>query len=220
MIMKHSSRLCACLAATLLAVTPLAAVAKQSAKNDQILKATDPFEGLAEAGIAGTAGPIAKSFKAAQKGREAARALLSAEAAQRFDEVFKQMMAAESGHDNVALSLAAAEGYKVLVSSLDPATLTIPMEVSLLDYCGFRTHALLKAKAPDWKAIAATAQEANADWAKIRDRVDNAKLRDGMDQAQRGMATAGEKQDAALSHSAAKANLDLVDELESYFDKK
>lgn len=206
--------------AAFIACAPLPATAKQSEKNDQILKATDPYEGLAEAGIDGDAGKIKKGLKAAGQERIATRGLLSPDAANRFDALFALLTAAQAKHNNIAVSLAAAELYKVLVSSLDPTALTVPMEVSLLDYCGFRTHALLKETTPDWKAIAATAHEANGFWAKVRDRVTDTKIHNRMDVAQQGMTAAAEKHDAALSHLSAKDNLDLVDELEGHFEKK
>lgn len=42
---------------------------------------------------------------------------------------------------------------------------------------------------------------------------------DGMDKAQQGLAAAAKGHDVALSRSFAKADLDLVDELEAYFAK-
>jgi hypothetical protein len=49
-------------ASALFAFAPLAAnAAPQSEKNDKLLKATDPFEGLTESALSGDSGKIAKA---------------------------------------------------------------------------------------------------------------------------------------------------------------
>ena len=205
----------------LLAIAPLGAgAATPSIQNDRLLKATDPFEGLAETALGSNAAKIARAFKAAKAGRIATRALLAPETATRFDQLFDGLTAAQGKKDGVAVALQAAELYKLLVSSCDASALAMPMEVNLLDYAGFRTNALLKAGPPDWQALADTAREANGYWAKIRDRVTDKKLQAGMDEAQQGLTTGALKRDVALSTASARRNLDLVDELEGHFAKK
>ncbi len=203
-----------------LAAFTLGASAATSPQNEKILEATDPFEGLTETALTGNAGKIASAFKAAKKEQAATRALLPAGSTARYDEVFAALEAAQAKKDNIAVSLAAAELYKVLVSSLDTAALDVPKEVSLLDYVGFRISALLKAPAIDWSAIDATTKEANAYWATVRDRVSDTKLRAQMDAAQKGLTTAAQSRDAALAQTAVKSDLDLVDDLEKHFAKK
>lgn len=197
-----------------------AAAATPAEQNEKLLKATDPFEGLTETAIDGNSAKIAKAVKTAEEARPATRALLTAGAATRFDQLFDELTAAHAKRDFVTVALQSAELYKVLVTACDASALVVPMEVSLLDYAGFRIHALLKASAPDWSAIAAVTVEANGYWAKIRSRVANKKLQSGMDKAQAAMAASAAKHDAALSHSSAKANLDLVDDLEKFFAKE
>lgn len=197
-----------------------ALAAKETAKNEQIMKATDAFNELAETGIGTDAAKVEQGMKTAQSQRAATRALIAAKSAKNFDQLFAQMMAAHAKHDGVGQSLAATELYKLLVEALDGPALTVPAEVGLLDCCGLRIHALLKAPSVDWKAIAETATEANTCWARLRERVSNATLREGMDQAQQGLAVAAAKHDAALSKSSAKDNLDIVDDLESYFEHR
>lgn len=207
------------LALAMFALAPLGAMAFQSSTNAKLLAAVEPFEGLTETAIAGDAKKIDRAIQEADKIRTATRALLPADAASRYDALFTALHVAQTKHDNLAVALQAAEIYKLLVSWLDASAMTVPKEVSLLDYSGFRTNALLKATPPDWTAIAATAQEANGYWAKVRDRVSDKKLQAGMDKAQQGLAAAAKGHDAALSRSSTKADLDLVDELEAYFAK-
>ena len=203
-----------------LAVSPLAVTAANSPQNEKILEATDPFEGLTETALTGNAGKIATAFKATQQARTATRALLPAASTARYDEQFAALDTAQAKHDNLAVSLAAAELYKVLVSSLDSAALEVPKEVGLLDYVGFRISALLKAPSIDWPAIAATTKEANAYWATVRDRVSDTKLRTQMDAAQKGLTTAAQSRNTALAQTSVKSDLDLVDDLEKHFAKK
>ena len=217
---RRIARFTSCLAFALLALAPFTASAKDSPQNEKILKATDPFEGLAEAGLGGSDSKVAKAVKAAQDGRAEARALLSSENAKRLDQLFSQVEAALAKHDNLGVSLQGAELYKLLVSSLDSSALTIPKEVGLLDYCGFRINLLLAGASPDWAAIGATVKEANANWAKIKDRVGDAKLQKKMEEAQLGLAKSAQSHDVKLAKASTKENLDLVDDLEKYFSSK
>jgi len=209
----------ALLALAFVTFAPRVAEGRGSTNNDQILAGVEPFEELAETALSGDARKIEVAFKEADKRRAATRALLPAANAARYDTLFTALQAAQTIHDNLGVALLAAELYKVGVSSLDAPKLTVPMEVSLLDYSGFRTNVLLKVPAQDWAAIAATAQEANGYWAKVRDRVADKRLQSRMSKAQQDLAEAARTHNAALSKSAAKINLDLVDELESYFSK-
>lgn len=188
-------------------------------RNEKLLAALEPMESLSEVALDGTASKIAKSLNTAEGERRKIRPLLSAEAAARLDALFADIHAAQKKQDSVATAIAAAEIYKVVAAALDPAALAVPQEVSLLDYVGFRTKALLKAPSPDWTALAKTAQESNDYWAKIRARVTNKKLQSAMDKAQHDLASAAETKSASLCTAATRANLDLVDDLESFFSK-
>lgn len=205
---------------SLLVVASLNAATAVAMRNETLLAALEPLESLTEAAIGGSAARIEKNLTAAVADRAAVRALLGADAARRYDTLFTDVTAAQSKHDPVAGALAAAELYKVVALALDPGAMTIPREVSLLDYVGFRTKALLaRHLGVDWSAVASTAREANGYWAAIRTRVTDLKLQGAMDQAQRDLLHAAEKQDAKASASATRADLDLVDELEKHFSK-
>lgn len=116
------------LALVLLVLSSLTAPAKDSPQNEKILKATDPFETLAEAALGG-GGKVDQAVRAAQASRADAHALIVGESASRFDELFGKLEIAQSKHDNIGVSLQGAELYKLLVSSLDASALTIPKEV-------------------------------------------------------------------------------------------
>ena len=210
---------CSVLAMAILALTPFRVAAKDSPKNERLSAAVEPFEGLTETALTGDTNKIDGAFKTAQRERAATRALLPVARIATYDKLFATLEAAQAQHDSIAVSLHAAELYKLIVSTLDASTLTVPMEVNLLDYSGFRINALLKATPPDWTAIAGTVQDANAWWAKISSRVTDKKLQARMAKSQTDLAAAAKTRDAGLSRSSAKSDLDLVDELESYFTK-
>jgi hypothetical protein len=206
------------LTSALLAFAPVGtSAATLSAKNDALYAAAEPFEAVTEAGLDGAGAKTAAAVKTAEAGRSATRALLTPTAAARFDRLFDELTGAQAKKEGVAVAVQAAEIYKLLVSSVDASILTVPMEVSLLDYAGFRTNALLKAAGPDWQALAATAHEANSNWAKIRGGVTDQKLQAAMDRAQAGLASAAQKHNAGLGQSSAADDLNLVDALEAYF---
>ena len=201
------------------AFSPVHGATSNSPQNTKLLAALEPLEGLTEQALENSDAKVLKNLKAAEAARITTLGLLAPDAAARFDALFGEARAAQKKKDHVALALAAAELYKVIASALDPAALAIPQEVSLLDYVGFRTKALLKVTPPDWNLLAATAREANGYWAKIRAQVSNKKLQAAMDKAQAGLARAAETKDARLSASATREDLDLVDDLEKFFAK-
>ena len=160
--LSHSVKsLLTSLAVALIASAPVGAATKQSEPNNKLLAATGPYEALTEAALGGNAGVINKALKAAEAERAATRGLLAPEAAGSFDKLFAELNTAQAKHDTVAVALQSAELYKLLVSSTYSAALTVPKEVNLLDYSGFRTNGLLKAVNTDWTAVADTAREAN-----------------------------------------------------------
>jgi len=202
-----------------LSLQPPSVEAKDSPKNQRLLAAFEPFEELTEIALSGDAKKIDAALKSAQKDRKATRALLSDSSAVTYDKAFSALEAAQMKHDNIGVSLQSVELYKLLVSSLDPSALAVPIEVGLLDYSGMRTNALLKATPPDWTALAATAREADSWWANVSARVTNRKLNGEMSGALKGLADAAKARDSNLSRSSSKRVLDLVDELESFFSR-
>ena len=207
------------LAVALLALVPLAAPAKDSPQNEKLIKATDPFETLAETALTGDAVKINDAYKAVQAGRASTRALLPAGSIARYDALFTALEAAQTKHDNLAVSLQGSELYKAVVSALDAKALTIPKEIHLLDYVGFRISALVQPSAPDWSAIAATTTEGSGYWAAVREKVGDTKLRGKMDKALADLTKGAMKHDVSLTKKSVKADLDLVDDIEKYFSK-
>jgi len=221
----HLRSLAASLAMALaaFALNPTVVCAKETPENMKLIKATDPYEVLSETISSGDikeALKVEKALARAEAEKAATKALLAPDVGAQFDFAFAAMQDAHAKKDTVNVALCAAEVYKLIVSSLNSDTLVIPMPVDLLDYCGFRGLALLKAPSIDWKALGQNAHEAARDWKKMAPKVTNEKLHAAVDKAIKGMADAATAKDAALGESSAQAVLDLVDELEYFFEGK
>lgn len=118
-------------------------------------------------------------------------------------------------HADIALS--SVEGYRLIVSEF-PANNKIPPAVSLLDYAGFRVQADLKAQPVRWDDTINALEFANSQWSDVKGRIKDDALRTKFDAALQMVATQIAAKDRAGSAKAAIAELDLVDELENYFE--
>lgn len=119
-----------------------------------------------------------------------------------------------------AVALDAVEAYRTLVSAVDRSALPVPIQVSLLDYSGFRLNALLTAKPPNWSAIGKTVAEAKGFWTTIKPQVKDDTLADAMDRSFAALATAIEDRNPRMLTYAADMDLILVDGLEAYYMRK
>jgi hypothetical protein len=126
---------------------------------------------------------------------------------------------AESKGDNQEVALNSVEAYRVLVESLDPNGLVVPIQVSKLDYAGFRLKVLLAASPPDWPAIQTAIEVAGRQWHKLEPRVGDKGLRDGVKAVLAGLHQATSAQNAEMAVFAAQMDLALVDLLEGYFER-
>ncbi len=206
-----------------LCLAPLSILAKETPPNAKLLKMTGPYEALAETIPAGDIKDtlkIEKAYVKVDRLKGETKALLSPEISAQFDIAYSALQDARTKKDSIGSALAAAEIYKLIVSSLDGPTLVVPKEVDLLDYSGFRGTALLKAAKPNWSAVAQNAEEAGHYWKRVRARVTNAALQGAMDNALKNMGDSAKGQDVAIGLSSAQADLDLVDELENFFEGK
>ncbi len=121
--------------------------------------------------------------------------------------------------DNETLALKSVEAYRILIESLDVNSLVVPIQVSLLDYAGFKFEALLHAKATDWLALEKVAEETQQQWAATHPRVTDKGLSDAVDTAIAGMYKASIEKNAGMAVFAAQIDLALVDLLEGYFER-
>lgn len=101
--------------------------------------------------------------------------------------------------------------YLVLIESLDRISLQVPVQVSFLDYAGFKTRALLHKSEVDWSSIQSTVNEAQQHWNAIEPRVMDKGLRDAVNTAMEGMKKASAGRNTDMADFAAQVDLALVD---------
>lgn len=114
----------------------------------------------------------------------------------------------------------AVDSYKAISEELDTSTLKIPKEVVILDYIGFKLLALLKQQNVDWNLIKITSNEGVSQWENIKIQTSDKPLRNVMDTAIQGIQVAVNSKNMDMLRFAAQVDLDLVDLLEGYFEKK
>jgi len=108
----------------------------------------------------------------------------------------------------------------VLIDNLEAGSLTIPKEVSLLDYAGFKLHVLAAAPQPDWGAMRRMVDDVVGWWAAIKSKVSDKGLRDAFNSTVIGLQEAGKTEHLPMINFAAQIDLDLVDLVEGYFERK
>ncbi len=114
------------------------------------------------------------------------------------------------------MALSSIEVYRIFVSAVTSAS-TVPTEVSLLDYAGFRYRADLKANPIRWGDMANAVSFANEKWTELLPKVNSIHLAKAVGAALSNMAAAVAQRSEPLASSSARAELELVDQLEQFF---
>ena len=142
--------------------------------------------------------------------------MLAPDQAARLDTLGAGIDTAMRDQNRSALAIAAVETYRVLVSAQD-ASAQVPVEVSLLDYAGFRYDANAKSKPINWGRMTADVVFARETWTRISPRVTAKGLSGAFDSALSGMETAVAQKNAVAAGIAVSNELALVDALEEHF---
>jgi hypothetical protein len=159
------------------------------------------------------AGDMRKAFAAISKRLpEAGRADLAARLA--------AIEAANGRGDGEAASLEAVEAFRTIIVAANDKKPPVPLDVSLLDYSGFKLSILASAKATNWPAVEASAQEAHGFWQRLSSRIKNKGTADLMATIDKGLQRAVADHDGPGLAFAAKLTLDAVDVLEQQFAAK
>jgi hypothetical protein len=146
--------------------------------------------------------------------------VLSKKAIQNLSENIEKMKIAKDNADFPKIALYAVDSYKAISEELDTSTLKIPKEVVILDYVGFKLLALLKQQNVDWSLAKITSNEGVSQWENIKAQISDKPLRDVVNTAIQGMQVAVNSKNMDMLRFAAQVDLDLVDLLEGYFEKK
>ena len=227
-ILASSVAACLCfgLSAPLLAAEPPASAraappstgpAPANANNDKKLRAAaEPFEKLAETSFEATLPAIDQTIGEAETAAQEVRALLPTDAASHLDAQIAAVKSARQKQDRAGLALSSIEVYRILVSAVADGA-KVPTEVSLLDYAGFRYDADLKASPARWGDMTEAVSFAGENWAKLSPRAKSFQGASAVEKAIADMGKAVAQRDVALATLSAKTELDLVDQLETFF---
>jgi len=191
-----------------------------SKSNETLLDASSPFEDMVEFALAKNDEGIKHSLAEADRTTAAIHGALPKEATEQFDTLLRLIHTAAAAKQHSAVATHCVETFHLFIENLDPESLSVPREISLLDYAGFRLHTVTAAPEPDWNAVRTTVHDAETWWTAIKSKVSNTGLRDAFESTIRGL-----KQGAMLEHLpvidfAAQMDLDLVDLLEEYFESR
>ncbi|WP_309606980.1 hypothetical protein [Phenylobacterium sp.] len=184
------------------------------------LAAAEPFEALAEQAFDATPAVLGDLQSQAAAKVSVVRGALTPVDAKRIDATMADIGAAVTRRDRAAIALASLEAYQVLVSGQDPRTIKVPIDVSLLDYAGFKSAALLKGGAPNWPAVAADVAYARAHWTQLSGQVTSPSLKAAFEESLKGMEAGSAQKNLPLAQHATATELSLVDLLEEYFDRR
>jgi hypothetical protein len=114
------------------------------------------------------------------------------------------------------LAIASNEAFRALVSAV-AGKQKMPVNVSLLDYAGFRFDADAQATPARFADMEGAVLFAQEQWAGIKSRREIAKLSTRFNASLDDMDLATRSRDVAKARAAAKVELDMVDELETAF---
>ncbi|MEO8519766.1 MAG: hypothetical protein ABI603_00300 [Acidobacteriota bacterium] len=185
-------------------------------RNARLLGAAEGYETLTETAFDAPFAELGATLATARKQAADVRTLLSPDAAGRLDALAAEIDGALQRQDRRATAIAAVESYRALVSAQDASAL-VPVEVSLLDYAGFKYDAFVKARPPDWDQMANVVAYARDTWARLAPRVAAKGLRGAFESTLSGMDTAVREKNELAARLAVSDQLALVDALEEHF---
>jgi hypothetical protein len=146
------------------------------------------------------------------------RARLSPAAQAELDAQVERLKAAQAANDKQGASLAAVELYRLLsVAVRHPGK--APAGVRLLDYAGLRYNAGRRGNEARWDDMAAAVAMAREQWLAVSPLVRDQALAGQMDKAIADMDAAAQRKDEKAAGRAVRAEQDLVEALETYFNK-
>lgn len=182
------------------------------------LPATEYFEGLTEEAFTASDHRLDALIRLARSASARDRQTLPSGKAAELDGLLTQIDQHRASMNRADLAIASVEAYRLFVSA-SPNSGPIPTQVSLLDYAGFRFGADLNARPPRWSDAETALDYADGQWGQISGRVTDAAVRNRFDSALLGMRTALDSRDLAGARQAGLQELDLVDELETWFSR-
>jgi hypothetical protein len=165
----------------------------------------------------GKAGKVSEKVLAMRRMLPVLRGVLAAEA---FEELIGHVARMEQGaasNDILAAALDSAEAFRTLQQAVEPAQRALPLDVSILDYAGYRLTVLIISPDPDWAKIAAAAKDSSVAWSRLEEKVQDAKLQNLLETIQTGLRDAVLRKDVQGVKVALKKQIDAIDALDRHF---
>ena len=198
----------------LVAITTTESASQSTNKNEVLLDAMSPFENMIEFALAGSHPNISKALSFARQQAAKVKTALPASAADEFSILMDDLDNANTQTDHLHVAKNALEIFRLLSDNLEAKTLSVPKEVSLLDYAGFKFRVLTASPKTDWSDVRQTVDETARWWKVIKKKVSEKGLRDAFGTLIGGLEEASKSKNLPLLRFAAQVELDLVDLLE------
>jgi hypothetical protein len=174
-------------------------------------------ENLVEFALAGNGPKIAETAKTIEASLPKLRAAVPTATYTAIESRVRDQRAAVKTGNGSAIAIPSVEMYRLLQEAIDPHTRTVPVQVPLLDYAGFKILAVAKGDVVNWTAIDATVKDAASFWKPLETRVPSVALRNTIASIMTGLGDASASKDPAYTAFAAKMLLESVDLLEGQF---
>jgi hypothetical protein len=178
--------------------------------------AAENLEALTEQAFTASPKELDSLFAKVQESVARISGQLSPKAAKSLDGHIQDAKAAIAAGNPSDTALAAVEGFKLIVSAY-PSDAKMPAAVSLLDYSGFRIQADLKSEPKRWTDALEAAKFAHEQWDQIKGKVTDIDLRSRFTASLSSLDENLSRKDEKSAAKAAVTELELVDELEGFF---
>jgi uncharacterized lipoprotein YmbA len=189
---------------------------EQAETTKVLLAAAEPFEALTESAFVAKPTELESLIANAEKEAASLKAGVSTKLGQRLQDHIAAIRAAQAANRRTDVALSSIEGYREIVTAV-PGPTRVPVDVSLLDYAGFRYDADVQAVPPRWQDMTDAVTFARERWSNIERLPALGKLQPRFGAALDSMDAAIKAKNVVAARAAAKVELDMVDELEGAF---
>ena len=184
------------------------------ARRTALIAAAERFENLTEAAFSTDPAEATKRTALAIAAAATVRKNMSPDHGAGLDAALGKIGLAVQTKNAVALSMASNEAYRAVLSEAGGEP-TIPLDIGLLDYAGFRITADARDAKPRWDDAREALGFANQRWNAVKPLIKDAHVRDQFDRVLVWAQEALAARDAKSLERAALRELDLVDLLET-----
>jgi hypothetical protein len=214
---------CSAWAAVILALSACAQQtgAKSASASEQacLFDSAEAYENLTEKSFTADAQSLGALAVAAEEAARACATDLGIVDADALSTRFTTIDAALLSNDRAGVARNAVEAYRIFVTVEYRKPDGIPLQVSLLDYAGFRMQADLQSEEPDWADFVEAASFADQQWSEIEAKVTDAGLSQSVAAELGRIRAAATDKNVPAAKEAVTSELDQVDQLERHFSR-